>query len=75
MDPITLIATALAAGAALREQDTVLAMVKDAYTGLKVLVRNGYGHPAPSWCSSSMSRPQKPGKCVIHCGAGRDWSG
>lgn len=35
MDPITLIVTALAAGAALGAQDTVSAMVKDAYAGLK----------------------------------------
>jgi hypothetical protein len=39
MDPITLIVTALAAGAALGTQDTVSAMVKDAYAGLKTLVK------------------------------------
>jgi hypothetical protein len=39
MDPITLIVTALAAGAALGTQDTVSAMVKDAYAGLKALVK------------------------------------
>jgi hypothetical protein len=43
MDPITLIVTALAAGAALGAQDTVSAMVKDAYAGLKVLVRKRLG--------------------------------
>jgi hypothetical protein len=43
MDPITLIVTALAAGAALGAQDTVSAMVKDAYVGLKVLVRKRLG--------------------------------
>jgi hypothetical protein len=39
MDPITLIVTALAAGAALGAQDTVSAMVKDAYAGLKARVK------------------------------------
>jgi hypothetical protein len=43
MDPITLIVTALAAGAALGVKDTASAAVKDAYSGLKVLVRNRLG--------------------------------
>ena len=43
MDPITLIVTALAAGAALGAQDTVSAMVKDAYAGLKALVKKRLG--------------------------------
>ena len=43
MDPITLIVTALAAGAALGAQDTVSAMVKDAYAGVKALVRKRLG--------------------------------
>jgi len=43
MDPITLIVTALAAGAALGLQDTASAMVKDAYAGLKALVRRRLG--------------------------------
>ena len=43
MDPITLIVTALAAGAALGAQDTVSAMVRDAYAGLKVLVKRRLG--------------------------------
>jgi hypothetical protein len=43
MDPITLIVTALVAGAALGAQDTVSAMVKDAYVGLKALVRKRLG--------------------------------
>jgi hypothetical protein len=43
MDPITLIVTALVAGAALGAQDTMSAMVKDAYTGLKNLVRKRLG--------------------------------
>jgi hypothetical protein len=43
MDPITLIVTALAAGAALGVQDTAAAMVKDAYASLKALVRRRLG--------------------------------
>src|ERR1700691_5303829 len=43
MDPITLIVTALAAGAALGAQDTVSAMMKDAYAGLKALVKKRLG--------------------------------
>ena len=43
MDPITLIVTALAAGAALGIQDTAAAMVKDAYASLKDLVRRRLG--------------------------------
>ncbi len=43
MDPITLIVTALAAGAALGVQDTAAAMVKDVYASLKALVRRRLG--------------------------------
>ena len=43
MDPITLIVTALAAGAALGVTDTASAMVKDAYAGLKALVKKRLG--------------------------------
>lgn len=39
MDPITLIVTALAAGAALGLKDTASSAVKDAYAGLKALVK------------------------------------
>jgi hypothetical protein len=39
MDPVTLILTALAAGAALGVKDTASAAVTDAYQGLKALVR------------------------------------
>ncbi len=38
MDPITLIVTALAAGAVLGVKDTASAAVKDSYAGLKALV-------------------------------------
>lgn len=39
MDPITLIVTALAAGTALGLKDTASSAVRDAYAGLKALVR------------------------------------
>jgi len=42
MDPVTLILTALAAGAALGVKDTASAAVKDAYEGLKTLVRKRF---------------------------------
>jgi len=42
MDPITLILTALAAGAALGVKDTASAAVKDAYKGLKALVKKRF---------------------------------
>ena len=40
MDPITLIVTALAAGATLGVTETVSSAVKDAYASLRALVRN-----------------------------------
>ena len=43
MDPITLIVTALAAGAALGVKDTASAMIKDAYASLKALVTKRLG--------------------------------
>jgi hypothetical protein len=43
MDSITLIATALAAGAALGVQDSASSMVKDAYAVLKILVKKRLG--------------------------------
>ena len=39
MDPVTLILTALAAGAALGARDTASSAVQDAYGGLKALVK------------------------------------
>jgi hypothetical protein len=42
MDPVTLILTALAAGAAAGAKDTASAAVKDAYEGLKALVKNRF---------------------------------
>ena len=44
LDPITLIVTALVAGAALGVQDTASEMVKDAYASLKALVRRRLGN-------------------------------
>jgi hypothetical protein len=43
MDPITLIVTALATGAAAGLQDTASAMVKDAYASLTALVKRRLG--------------------------------
>lgn len=43
MDPVTLIVTALAAGAALGVTDTASSAVKDAYAGLKALVTKRLG--------------------------------
>lgn len=43
MDPVTLIVAALAAGAAAGVTDTASAMVKDAYAGLRALVRKRLG--------------------------------
>jgi hypothetical protein len=43
MDPITLIVAALAAGAALGITDTASSAIKDAYAGLKSLVRERLG--------------------------------
>ncbi len=46
MDPVTLIVTALAAGAVLGLKDAASAAVKDAYAGLKALVRKRFaGRP------------------------------
>jgi hypothetical protein len=43
MDPITLIVTALAAGAALGAKDTASSAVKDGYAALKGLIRKRLG--------------------------------
>jgi len=42
MDPVTLILTALAAGAAASVKDTANQAVKDAYNGLKTLIKNKF---------------------------------
>jgi hypothetical protein len=43
MDPVTLIVTALAAGAAMGMRDTASAMIKDAYAGLKAMAKKRLG--------------------------------
>lgn len=43
MDPITVIVTALALGAAVGLQDTAPQVIKDAYTGIKTLILRKYG--------------------------------
>lgn len=43
MDPITLIVTALAAGAAMGTKDVASSAVKDAYAGLRALVKKRLG--------------------------------
>ena len=64
MDPVTLIVTALAAGAASALQDGAAAAVKDAYARLKALVKKRFaGRPeAVSWCWPGMRLPRKRGK-------------
>jgi hypothetical protein len=42
MDPITLILTALTAGAATSVKDTASAAIKDSYTGLKALIQRKF---------------------------------
>jgi hypothetical protein len=42
VDPVSLIVAALAAGAAAGAKDTVTSLVKDAYAGLKALVRRHF---------------------------------
>jgi hypothetical protein len=48
MDPITLILSALAAGAAAALQETVGQAVKDAYAGLKALIVRGFSDKPPA---------------------------
>jgi hypothetical protein len=42
MDPITLVLTALSAGAAAAAKDTVSQAIKDAYSGLKSMITNHF---------------------------------
>lgn len=63
MDPITLIVTALAAGAVLGVKDIASAAVKDASTGLKGAGEEAAGRGRTrNWCSPSTRRPPSPGK-------------
>jgi len=62
MDPITLIVTALAAGAALGVQGAASAMVKDAYAGLKALVKKRLGdRPGAELVLAKHERAPRPG--------------
>ena len=64
MDPITLIVTALAAGAASALQDGASAVVKDAYARLKALVSKRFAcRPRGSWCWLSMKLLRRHGRC------------
>ena len=63
MDPITLIVTALAAGAASGAAEAASAAVKDAYAGLKALVARGWAVGRMlSWCSPGTNRPLRCGR-------------
>jgi hypothetical protein len=44
MDPVSMIVTALAAGAAAATKDTVSQVVKDAYAGLKALIQSRFAN-------------------------------
>jgi hypothetical protein len=48
MDPVTMILTALAAGAAAAAKDTASQAVKDAYQGLKTLVQKRFADKVPA---------------------------
>ena len=78
MDPIALIVTALAAGAALGVQDTASAMVKDAYAGLKALVRRRLGgDPGAELVLSRHEQAPETWRAplragLVHAGADRD---
>jgi len=78
MDPITLIVTALAAGAALGVQDTVSGAVKDAYASLRALVVKRFGGRAAAErvLAQHEDAPQawrEPlAKELVEAGAGRD---
>ena len=59
MDPVSLIVTALAASAVAGAQNTATEAVKDAYTGLKELLRHRFAidrPPATPWSSPLTSR-------------------
>ena len=63
MDPVTLIVTALAAGAASALQDGAAVAVKDAYARLRALVTKRFaGHPKGSWYWRSTRRLRRRGK-------------
>ena len=61
MDPVTLIVAALVIGAAAGLQDTATAAVKDAYSGLKSLIRSRFGHHDQAIEEQLAAVDQKPG--------------
>lgn len=63
MDPVTLIVTALAAGAASALQDGASSAVKDAYARVTALVKNRFAsRPKGSWCWLSIRLRRRRGK-------------
>ncbi len=60
MDPVTLIVAALVIGAAAGLQDTATAAVKDAYSGLKSLIRSRFGHHDQTIDEQLAAVDQKP---------------
>ena len=64
MDPITLIVTALAAGAAVGITDTASSAIEDAYAGLKALVSKRLGR-----------RPDAELVLARHAEAPKTWEG
>jgi hypothetical protein len=60
VDPITLIVAALVAGAAAGLKDTASAAVKDAYSGLRSLIRSRFGHHDQALDEQLAAVDQKP---------------
>ena len=72
LDPITLIVTALAAGAALGVTDAASSAVKDAYAGLKALVRKRFaGRPDAELVLAKHETAPRDVASAAHGGAGR----
>ena len=61
MDPITLILAALAAGATSGLRDTAASAVKDAYSGLKSLIRRRFGDADPAVDADLEAIDKNPG--------------
>ena len=59
MDPITLIVTALVAGATVAFKDVGSSVVKDAYAGLKALVKKAFGDSGTATDELEKSDPDK----------------
>lgn len=76
MDPVTLIVSALAAGAAAGLKPTATQAIKDAYAGLKALVQRKYGSP-PSLEALEKKPDSEPKRSsatedLMDAGAGQD---